>query len=66
MTLTWKIAVSGLVLAISIGLLDRFLHWMNLPSDFKLYYGVAGVMGLLVIVPAALQTVWKIRPERRK
>lgn len=63
MRLTIKIAATGMVLAISVGVLDRFLHWMNLASDLKFYSGVFGVMGLLVIVPAALGLIWRPKPR---
>ena len=60
MRLAMKIAASGMVLAVSVGVLDRFLHWMNLASDLKFYSGMFGVMGLLVIVPAALGVIWRV------
>jgi hypothetical protein len=59
MALTWKIAASGMVLALSVGVLDRFLHWMNLASDLKLYSGVFGVMVLMALVPMVLAVIWK-------
>ena len=61
MALTWKIAATGMVLAVSVGVLDRFLHWMNVPSDLKLYSGVFGVMALIAIVPMVLTVIWRAR-----
>jgi len=34
---------------------------MNQPSDRALYEGLAVVLGLLAIVPAALQSIWRRR-----
>jgi hypothetical protein len=59
MALTLKVAVSGMVLAIAVGALDRFLHWMNQASDLSLYAGLFGVMCLVVVVPAALALIWR-------
>jgi hypothetical protein len=59
MTLAGRIAATGILLAIAIALLDRFLHWMNLPSDVKLYSGGFGVMCLVVAVPAGLKAIWR-------
>jgi hypothetical protein len=48
-----------MVLAIAVGALDRFLHWMNQASDFSLYAGLLGVTCLVVVVPAALAVIWR-------
>ena len=59
MTMAGRIAATGILLAMAITLLDRFLHWMNLPSDVKLYSGGFGVMCLVVAVPAGLRAIWR-------
>ncbi len=60
-----RIAGTVLLLAISLGLLDRCLHWMNQPSDLSLWRGLLGLLLLLVLTPAAITLIWTERNGRR-
>ena len=53
-----KIAISTALSLLSLDILDRFLHWMNQPSDARFYAGAFGSLALLVVVPAMLGAVW--------
>jgi hypothetical protein len=64
MQLSLKIAVTLIVVVISLGALDRFLHWMNQPGDMRLYSGLLGALGLFVFVPALLTAIWKSGKRR--
>jgi len=58
MKTTLRIAASIALVAIFIGILDHFLHWMNRPSDFWLWTGLLGLVSLLILAPAVLAIVW--------
>jgi uncharacterized membrane protein HdeD (DUF308 family) len=58
MKTTLRIAASVALVAIFIGILDHFLHWMNRPSDFWLWTGLLGLVSLLILAPAVLAIVW--------
>jgi hypothetical protein len=64
MQLSLKIAVTLIVVVISLGALDRFLHWMNQPSDMRLYSGLLGTLSLFVFVPALLTAIWSTGKRR--
>lgn len=53
-----KIAISTALGLLSLDVLDRFLHWMNRPSDSWFYAGAFGSLALLVVVPAVVGTIW--------
>ncbi|HWC18091.1 MAG TPA: hypothetical protein VG498_13810 [Terriglobales bacterium] len=57
-----KLASSLAVLLVSLGALNRFLHWMNQPSDLWLYAGAFGALLLLVLVPAVIAVIWRPEP----
>jgi hypothetical protein len=61
-----KVAITALLLAIFLGLMDHFLHWMNRPSDFWLWTGLLGLVSLLIVAPAVLAFLWNFghRGER--
>lgn len=61
-----KIGATALVLLIFIGLLDRFLHWMNQPSDLWLWTGLLGLVSLLILTPAVLALVWNLGRRRER
>jgi hypothetical protein len=54
-----KFALSAAVFLVSLGVLSRFLHWMNQPSDFWLYAGAFGALSLVVLVPAVIAVIWR-------
>lgn len=58
MKTTLRIGASIALVAIFIGILDRFLHWMNRPSDFWLWTGLLGLVSLLILTPAVLAILW--------
>jgi uncharacterized membrane protein HdeD (DUF308 family) len=58
MKTTLRIAASVALVAIFIGIVDHFLHWMNRPSDFWLWTGLLGLVSLLILAPAVLAIVW--------
>jgi len=65
MQLSLKVAATMVIVVASFGVLDRFLHWMNQPSDLKLYSGLLGALGLLVFTPATLAAIWSWGKGRR-
>jgi hypothetical protein len=65
MKLSLKIAVTLIAVVVSLFVLDRCLHWMNQPSDFRLYSGLLGTLSLLIFLPALLRTVWSWGKGRR-
>jgi len=56
-----KVASTLAILLFSLGVLSRFLHWMNQPSDLWLLAGALGALLLAVVVPALIAGIW--RPE---
>ncbi len=54
-----KLALSIAVVVAALGVLDRFLHWMNLPSDTWFYLGLLGALTLLIVVPTLLAAIWR-------
>lgn len=64
MQLSLKIAFTLIVVVIALGALDRFLHWMNQPSDMRLYSGLLGALSLFVFVPALLTAIWNSGKRR--
>lgn len=64
MRLSLKIAASAVIVVAGLGALDRFLHWMNQPSDLWLYSGLLGTISLLIAVPALLAALWNGRGRR--
>jgi|GraSoiStandDraft_46_1057282.scaffolds.fasta_scaffold348684_2 ABC-type molybdate transport system permease subunit len=54
-----KVALSAAVILISLGILSRFLAWMNRPSDIWLYAGAFGALLLLVLVPTVVGAIWR-------
>jgi hypothetical protein len=64
MRLSLKIAASAVIVVAGLGALDRFLHWMNQPSDLWLYCGLVGTISLLIAVPALLAALWSARGRR--
>jgi hypothetical protein len=65
MQLSLKVAVTLIVVVVSLGMLDHFLHWMNQPSDLKLYAGLLGTLSVLVLLPATLSAIWSWGKRRR-
>ncbi len=66
MTFTMRIAGTVLVLGVALFLLDRFMHWMNQPSDLLLYAGLLGVFSVMFLaVPALLTKIWTAGKGRR-
>jgi len=65
MQLSLKVAVTLVVVVVSLGVLDHFLHWMNQPSDLKLYSGLLGTLSVLVLLPATLSAIWSWGRGRR-
>ena len=65
MQLSIKIAVTLIVVVISLGALDRCLHWMNQPSDWWFYSGLLGTLSVLVLMPALLGALWTWGKGRR-
>lgn len=64
MRLSVKIAASAAIVVPGIGALDRFLHWMNQPSDLWLYSGLLGMISLMIAIPALLSAIWTGRGRR--
>jgi hypothetical protein len=56
-----KCVLTGACLLAGYALLLKSFRLMNLPSDRSLYSGLAIVAALLVLVPAALWTIWRKR-----
>lgn len=64
MTNTLKLALTILVLMLSVAVLGRFFDWMNLPSDSSFWGGVVGALLLLVLVPSILAAIWRAQRLR--
>jgi hypothetical protein len=47
-----------MIVVVGLGILNRFLHWMNQPSDLWLYSGLVGTISLLIAIPATLSALW--------
>ena len=60
-----KVAASLIAVVVSLDVLDHFLHWMNQPSDLKLYAGLLGTLGVLALLPAMLSAIWSWGRGRR-
>lgn len=60
-----KVAASLITVVVSLGALDHFFHWMNQPSDLKLYSGLLGTLSVLVFLPATLSAIWSWGKGRR-
>jgi hypothetical protein len=56
-----KCVLTGACLLAGYALMLRGFRLMNLPSDRSLYSGLAIVLVLLVVVPAALWAIWRRR-----
>lgn len=56
-----KLASTILVLMLAIVSLSRFLDWMNRPSDWWFWGGLAGLLLLLVVTPSILAAIWQPR-----
>ena len=54
-----KCVLTGGCLLTSYGLLIWGFGLMNLPSDRSLYTGLAIVLGLIAVLPAALRAIWR-------
>jgi len=65
MKVSLKLVGTLVVIVFSLAGLDRFLHWMNQPSDLQLYMGLFGAVGVLVFVPAAVSAIWSSGRGRR-
>ena len=65
MKVSLKIAGSLVVVVFSLAGLDRFLHWMNQPSDLYLYTGLLGVLGVVLFIPVAVSAIWSSGRGRR-
>jgi hypothetical protein len=57
-----KLALTTMVLLLGVACFSRFLDWMNLPSDFWFWSGLASSLLLLVVVPSLIAAIW--RPQR--
>ena len=57
-----KLALTALVLLLTVACFSRFLDWMNLPSDLWFWSGVGSSLLLLVVVPSLIAAIW--RPQR--
>lgn len=64
MRLSLKIGASAAVVVPGLGALDRFLHWMNQPSDLYLYSGLLGTISVMIAVPVLLSAIWTGRGRR--
>jgi hypothetical protein len=58
MRLSLRIVASAAIVVPGLGALDRFLHWMNQPSDVWLYSGLMGTIIVMIAVPALLSALW--------
>jgi hypothetical protein len=56
-----KCVLTGACLLAGYALLLQGFRLMNLPSDRSLYSGLAIVVALLVVIPAAVWTIWRRR-----
>ena len=59
MTIPLKLAFSAAIILVALGVLSRFFHWMNQPSDVWFYAGAFGTLSLLVLVPAIVGAIWR-------
>jgi hypothetical protein len=59
MSIRLKLAFSAAVVLVGLGVLSRFFHWMNQPSDFWFYAGAFGTLSLLVLVPTIVAAIWR-------
>ena len=59
-----KLALTILVLMLSVAVLSHFLDWMNLPSDSFFWGGALGALMLLVAVPSILAVIWRVERPR--
>jgi hypothetical protein len=56
-----KLALTALVLLLTVASFSRFLDWMNLPSDFWFWSGVGSSLLLLVAVPSLIAAIWRLQ-----
>ena len=56
-----KLALTALVLLLTVAFFSRFLDWMNLPSDFWFWSGVGSSLLLLVVVPSLIAAIWRLQ-----
>jgi hypothetical protein len=56
-----KLALTALVLLLTVASFSRFLDWMNLPSDFWFWSGVGSLLLLLVVVPSLIAAIWRLQ-----
>jgi hypothetical protein len=54
-----KLALTILVIMLTVAFLSHFFDWMNLPSDSWFWGGVVGALLLLVAVPSILAAIWR-------
>jgi hypothetical protein len=47
------------VVMVAYALLVQALRLMSQPSDRSLYAGIALIFGLILLVPAIVQTIWR-------
>jgi len=59
MKIYWKCVLTGLCLLAGYGMLIWGFGLMNLPSDRSLYAGLAVVLGLIAVLPAAMRAIWR-------
>jgi pilus assembly protein TadC len=59
MKITFKLALTVLVLMLAVAVLSRFLDWMNLPSDSWFWGGMVGALLLVVAVPSIVAALWQ-------
>lgn len=59
MKITFKLALTVLVLMLAVAVLSRFLDWMNLPSDSWFWGGMVGALLLVVAVPSIVAALWR-------
>lgn len=58
----FKLALTALVLVLAVASFSRCMEWMNLPSDFWFWSGLASSLLLVVVVPSLIAAIW--RPQR--
>jgi hypothetical protein len=56
-----KCVLTGACLVAAYAVLLGAFRLLNAPNDTSLYSGLAVVLGLLAILPAALQAIWRRR-----
>ena len=59
-----QLALTILVLMLSVALLGHFLDWMNLPNDSFFWGGMLGALLLLVAVSSTLADIWRVERPR--